>query len=146
MRFIVSDLRADCKLKTVNPPTNSGPTQPPKLLDQVAGNGVEDSAIVHHRSPLWPNDCVHLPGRMLRLHASESRHGGPVKCNALFGDDCYLAIDSRPLFFYLPSPVILRSRGRNWWDDLAPCPYCKENTKHTSNDWCQPEEIPRAHP
>jgi hypothetical protein len=24
-------------VKTVNPPTNSGPTQPPKLLDQVAG-------------------------------------------------------------------------------------------------------------
>ena len=37
MRLILSGLRADCKLKTMNPPTNSGPTQPPKLLDQVAG-------------------------------------------------------------------------------------------------------------
>ena len=35
--IIISGLRADCKVKTVNPPTNSGPTQPPKLLDQVAG-------------------------------------------------------------------------------------------------------------
>ena len=37
MSVIQSGLRADCKLKTVNPPTNSGPTQPPKLLNQVAG-------------------------------------------------------------------------------------------------------------
>lgn len=37
MSVILSGLRADCKLKTVNAPTNSGPTQPPKLLDQVAG-------------------------------------------------------------------------------------------------------------
>ena len=35
--IILSRLRADCKVKTVNPPTNSGPTQPPRLLDQVAG-------------------------------------------------------------------------------------------------------------
>ena len=37
MSVILSGLRADCKVKTVNPPTNSRPTQPPKLLDQVAG-------------------------------------------------------------------------------------------------------------
>jgi len=37
VNIILSDLRADCKVKTVNPSTNSGPTQPPKLLDQVAG-------------------------------------------------------------------------------------------------------------
>ena len=37
MIVMLSGLRADCKLKTVNAPTNSGPTQPPKLLDQVAG-------------------------------------------------------------------------------------------------------------
>ena len=37
MSVMLSGLRADCKVKTVNPPTNSGPTQPPKLLDQVAG-------------------------------------------------------------------------------------------------------------
>lgn len=37
MNVILSGLRPDCKLKTVNPPTNSGPTQPPKLLDQVVG-------------------------------------------------------------------------------------------------------------
>ena len=30
-------MRADCKVKTVNLPTNSGPTQQPILLDQVAG-------------------------------------------------------------------------------------------------------------
>jgi len=37
MSNILFGLRANCKVKTVNPPTNSGPTQPPKLLDQVAG-------------------------------------------------------------------------------------------------------------
>ena len=37
MNIILSGLRTDCKVKTVNLPTNSGPTQPPKLLDQVAG-------------------------------------------------------------------------------------------------------------
>ena len=37
MSIILSGLRADCKVKTVNLPTNSGPTQPPKLLDQVTG-------------------------------------------------------------------------------------------------------------
>jgi hypothetical protein len=35
--IIISGLRADCKVKTVTPSTNFGPTQPPKLLDQVAG-------------------------------------------------------------------------------------------------------------
>jgi hypothetical protein len=31
------------------------------------------------------NDCVHLPGRLLRRGVAQNQNGGPVRCNALFG-------------------------------------------------------------
>src|SRR5262249_34415476 len=54
-----------------------------------------DGHVVHHagtvnRKPrrhplrlLWPNDCVHLPGRLQGRGVSKNRNGGQVKCNAL---------------------------------------------------------------
>lgn len=32
------------------------------------------------------NDCVHLPGRLLRRDVAQNQNDGPVRCNALFAN------------------------------------------------------------
>ena len=126
MSVFLSGLRADCKLKTVNPPTNSGPTQPPKLLDQVAGK----MRLVHY-SKRTESAYVDWIKRFILFH--NKRHPRDMGAAEIEGFLTHLAVErtvaastqnqafAAILFLYqkvlqieLPNINALRARRPEW--------------------------------